>query len=152
MNPTVLIDSMKEQQIKPYLIDSLYIYIYIRKHTHTHTHTHIYIYSHLQTDLFSFYQKLISVARQTSFPVAGIETRLTKTPIQASSPQPRWNPVCSEVNFKTVYESQFTIVYIHPLNGYRDLNSYMKRLAIKRDYFIRLEKLNPTGVGGYISI
>ena len=47
-----------------------------------------------------------------------------------------------------------TIVYIHLFNGYQDLNSYMKRLAINVNgnmitSFAR--ELNPTGVGEYIS-
>ena len=45
--------------------------------------------------------------------------------------------------------------YIHPLNGYHELNSYMKSLAINVNgntitSFAR--ELNPTGVGKYIYI
>ena len=44
---------------------------------------------------------------------------------------------------------------MHPLNGYRDLNSYIKRLAVNANgntitSFAR--ELNPTGVGEYIYI
>ena len=42
---------------------------------------------------------------------------------------------------------------MHPFNGYRDLNSYMKRLAVNANgnmitSFAR--ELNPTGIGEYI--
>ena len=74
-------------------------------------------------------------------------------PIQASTPQPRVTSSI-EVNFKWLWIT-IIIVYIHLLNGYRDLNSYMKRLAINANgntitSFAR--ELNPTGVGEYISI
>ena len=46
-------------------------------------------------------------------------------PIQDSTPQPRGTS-SSEVNFKLLWITM-TIVYIHPLNSYRELNSYMKR-------------------------
>ncbi len=109
-----------------------------------------------------------------------LDTRLTQTSIQASNPQPR-GASSSEVNSKRlwititiVYIHPFngyrdlnsykrlwitiTIVYIHPFNGYRDLNSYMKTLAINANgntitSFAR--EHNPTGVGGiyiYLSI
>ena len=83
---------------------------------------HIYIKSSEDRSV-SFYQN-----SSVWLPVAGIETRLSQTPIQTSTPQPRGNS-CSEINFKRLWIT-ITIVYIHPLNGYRDLNSYMKRLAI----------------------
>ena len=54
------------------------------------SYIYIYIYSHPQTDSFVVSQ-LFSVARHARFPEAGIETRLTQTPIQDSTTQPRGN-------------------------------------------------------------
>ena len=56
----------------------LYIYIYI------------YIYSHPQTD-YLVVSQLFSVARHARFSKAGTEIRLTHTPIQDSTTQPRGN-------------------------------------------------------------
>ena len=69
----------------------------------------------------------------------------------ASNPQPRGTS-SNEVNFKRLWIT-ITIVYIHPFNGYRDLNSYMKRLAINANgntitSFTR--ELNPMRVREYI--
>ena len=73
--------------------------------------------------------------------------------IQASNHQPR-GASSSEVNFKRLWIT-ITIVYIHPFNGYRDLNSYMKRLTINANgntitSFAR--ELNPTVIYIYIYI
>ena len=60
----------------------------------------------------------------------------------------------SEVNFKRLW-IKITIVYIHPFNGYRDLNSYMKRLAINANGNTITSfagELKPTGVGEYLSL
>ena len=97
------------------------IYIYI------HTYIHIYIYIVIHRQICFVLSELISVARHTSFPIAGIETRLTQMPIQDFTPQP-WGAISCEVNFKWLLIT-ISIVYIHPFNGYRDLNSYMKSLA-----------------------
>ena len=46
-----------------------------------------------------------------------------------------------------------TIVHIHPFNGYPDLNSYIKRLAINANGNTITSfagKLNPTGIEKYI--
>ena len=66
---------------------------------------------------------------------------------------PRGDISC-EVNFKRLWIT-ITIVYIHPFNGGRDLNSSTKRLAIDangKTITSTPEKLNPTGVGEYIYI
>ena len=47
------------------------------------------------------------------------------------------------------------MVYIHPFNGYRDLNSYMKRLAINANGNTITSfagELNPTWIEEYLSI
>ena len=106
----------------------------------------IYIYIVIHRQICFVLSELISVA-------SGIETRLTQTPIQDSTPQPRGTS-SRKVNFKRLWTT-ITIVNIHPLNGYRELNSYMKSLAINANgnaitSFAR--ELNPTGEGEYIYI
>ena len=85
----------------------------------------------------------------------GKESRLSKQ--QQYQPEYQvlesWGDSSSEVNFKRLWIT-ITIVYIHPFNAYRDLNSYMKRLAINANgntitSFAR--EINPTWVGEYIS-
>ena len=87
---------------------------------------YIYIYIVIHRQICFVLSELVSVARQY-LPVAGIETRLTQTP-KFLTTQPRGDIIC-EVNFKRL-RIRITIVYIHPFNGCRDLNSSTKRLAI----------------------
>ena len=72
------------------------------RHTHTHTHIiyiYIYIYIVIHRQICSVLSELISVARHTSFPSAGIESRLIQTPFRYSTSHPRGTS-SSEVNFK----------------------------------------------------
>ena len=91
-------------------------------------HLYIYIYIVIHRQICFVLSELISVARQY-LPVAGIETRLTQTSnTKLLTIQPR-EDFSYEVNFKRLWIT-ITIVYIHPFNGSRDLNSTTKRLAI----------------------
>ena len=119
-----------------YLIpNSIYIYIYI------------YIKSSTDRPV-SFYQNSsvwLDILASRSW---------NRNPIQASTHQPRGNS-SNEVNFKRLWIT-ITIVYIHPLNGYRELNSYIWRALQQTLMATRLlhslRELNPTGVGDYIYI
>ena len=82
---------------------NLYIYIVIHRHT-------CFVLS-----------ELFSVARQARSRT-GIETRLTQTLIQDSTTQPRGNQR-KRRKFKRLCIT-FVFVYIHPLNGNRELDSY----------------------------
>ena len=87
-----------------------------------------FIYIFIYSQICFVLSELISVARQY-LPVTGIETRLTQTPSQKPlTIQPR-GAISSEVNFKRLWIT-ITIVYIHPFNGCRELNSSTKRLAM----------------------
>ena len=137
-----------------YILRFTQICIHVRKlsasaHTYTRLYIYIYIYSHLQTDLFRSI-RTHQCGLTYYLPIAGIETWLTQMPIKDSTRQPRGTS-SSEVNFKCLWTT-ITIVY----NGYREINSYMKSLAINANgnaitSFAR--ELNPTGVRGvYIYI
>ena len=67
------------------------------------------------------------MASHTSFPWLGSKPDWLKRQSK-SLPLSHEGTSSSEVNFKRLWIT-ITIVYIHPLNGYRELNSYMKTLA-----------------------
>ena len=83
---------------------------------------------------------------------AGIETRLTQTPIQDSTTQPRGNQR-KRRKFKQLWIT-IVIVYIYPLNGYRELDSYEEPCiyANGNTFTSFARELNPTGVGEHIYI
>ena len=85
------------------------------------------IYSHPQTDLFRSIR-----THQCGSTLAS--HNWDRNPVDSNvkpnfkTIQPR-EAISCDVNFKRLWIT-IIIVYIHPFNGYRDLNSYMKRLAI----------------------
>ena len=104
---------------------------------------YMYIYCHPQTELFRS-SGLFSVAKQ-----AGIETRLTETPIQDSNAQPRVNQ-CKQRKFKRLYIT-FVFVYIYPLDGYRELNSIEEPcFTLVATITSLARELNRTGVKEHI--
>ena len=96
---------------------TLFIYICI------YIYIYIYIYIIIHRQICFVPSELSSAARHISFPYLGSKPGWLK---RQSKPR---GASSSEVNFKRLWIT-ITIVYIHPFNGYRDLNSYMKRLAI----------------------
>ena len=111
-----------------------------------------YIYIVIHRQICFVLSELISVAWHISFPLLGSKPGWLKRQSKPLTLQPRGASSC-EVNFKRLWIT-ITIVYIHPFNGYRDLNSYMKRLAINANGNTITSfagKLKPTGVGEYIS-
>ena len=88
---------------------------------------HVYIYSHPQTDLFRSIRTHQCGQTESS-------RSWDRNPVDSNTKpklltiQPRGDISC-EVNFKRLWIT-ITIVYIHPFNGCRDLNSSTKRLAI----------------------
>ena len=94
----------------------------------TYIYIYIYIYIVIHRLICFVLSELISVARQY-LPVSW-----DRNPVDSNSKpklltiQPRGDISC-EVNFKRLWITT-TIVYIHPFNGCRDLNSSTKRLAI----------------------
>ena len=88
---------------------------------HVRAYISNYIYSHPQTDLFHSIRTLQS-GQTGKIPEAEIETRLTQTPIQDSTIQPRGDKR-KRRKFKRLCIT-FVFVYIYPLNGYRELDSY----------------------------
>ena len=92
-------------------IKNIYRYIYI----------YIYIYCHPQTDLFRSI-RTHQCGYIGKIPEAGIDTRLPQTPSQDSTTQPRGN-LRKRRKFKRLWIT-IVVVYIYPLNGYRELDSY----------------------------
>ena len=88
---------------------------------------YIYIYSHPQTDLFRSIR-----THQCGLTLAPNGWHRNSVDSNAKPKlltiQPRGAISC-EVNFKRLWIT-ITIVYIHQFNGYRDLNSFTKRLAM----------------------
>ena len=123
-----------------------HIYVYIYTHTHTHIYIYIYIYILSSTNgSLSFYQNL-SVWLDKLDSRSWIETRLTQMPIQDSTTQPRGN--CPKrKKFKRLWIT-IVIVYIYPLNGYWELDSFEKpcewRVTTTTTF---ARELKPTGVG-----
>ena len=99
-----------------HMIFLIYIYIYI------------YIYIVIHRQICFVLSELIRVARQC-LPVAGIETRFDSNAKPKTLTIQPWGEISCEVNFKRLWIT-ITIVYLHPFNGCRDLNSSTKRLAI----------------------
>ena len=127
---------------------SMNIYIYI--HTERKKEKGL-IYSHPQTDLFRSIR-----THQCGYTLASrswdrnlVDSDANPKPLNL---QPR-DAISCEVNLKQLWIT-ITIVYIHPFNGYRDLNSYMKRLAINAKCKITSSPENSTlrGVEEYIYI
>ena len=120
-----------------------YIYIYI----------YIYISIVIHRQICFVLSELISVARQY-LPVAGIETRLTEIPSQASNHlATRRNQLRS--TFLNGYESQLVLFTYIRSNGRRDLNSNTKRLAkaLMATRILLRQRTQPYGGRGvYISI
>ena len=94
----------------------------------------------------------LDVAQGRMIPEAGIETRLTQTPIQDSTTQPRGSQR-QRSKFKRLWIT-IVIVYIYLLNGYRELDSYEEPCIYANGNTITsfARELNPTGVGEYIYI
>ena len=78
--------------------------------------SYIHIYFHISTD------RLFRSIRTYQILEAGIETGLTVTPIQDSTTQLQGNQRKGR-KFKRLCIT-FVFVYIYPLNGYRELDSY----------------------------
>ena len=114
---------------------------------------YIYIYIVIHRQICFVLSELISVARHISFLQTGSKPSWLKRQAKPLTLQPRGAISC-EVNFKWLWIT-ITIVYIHPFNGYRDLNSYMKRLAINANGNTITSfagELNPTGAGEYVCV
>ena len=116
-----------------YLHMSIFVYMGIsvqltacKIDTYVYVYIYIYIVNHRQ--ICFVLSELISVARHISFPLQGSKPGWLKQQSKLLTLQPRGDISC-DVNFIRLWIT-ITIVYIHPFNGYRDLNSYMKRLAI----------------------
>ena len=119
----------------------------------THIHTYIYIYILSSTDRsVSFYQN-------SSVWLDILDSRSwDRNPVDSNA-NPRTLPLSheetssSEVNFKRLWIT-ITIVYIHPLNSYRELNSYEEPCIDANGNAITsfARELNPTGVGEHIHI
>ena len=121
----------------------MYVYIYI----------YIYIYIVIHRQICFVLSELIIVARHISLPLLGSKPGWLKRQFKPLTLHPR-GASSSEVNLKRLWIT-ITIVYIHPFNGYRDLNSYMKRLTINANGNTITSfagELNPTRVGEYIYI
>ena len=111
----------------------------------------MYIYSHPQTDLFRSI-RTHPCGLTGKIPEAEIEIRLTQTPIQDSTTQPRGSQR-QQSKFKRLCIA-IVIIYIYPLNGYRELDSYEEPCIYANGKTITsfARELNPKGVGEHIYI
>ena len=125
--------------------------VWIPVYIYPHTFTYIYIYIYIYIVCFVL-SELISVARQARLPKLGSKLPLTQTPIQDSTTRPRGSQH-QRCKFKRLWII-IIIVYIYPLNGYRELDSYEKPRIYANGNTITsfARELNPTGLGEHIYI
>ena len=96
-----------------------------------------YIHIVIHRQICFILSELISVARHARFLKLGSKPGWLKRQSK-TLPLSHEETSSSEVNFKRLWIT-FTIVYIHPLNGYRELNSYEEPCNISEwqcNYFI----------------
>ena len=128
-------------RLKIHFIISLYSLTLIPQ---TYELTHTYTHSHPQAALFLSIRTL-QCGETGLIPEYGIETWLTETPLLDSTTQPRrkYKRLCIT----------FVFVYIYPLNGSRELDSFEEPCITLVATITSLAKeLNPTGVGEHIYI
>ena len=113
---------------------------------------YIYIYIVIHRQICFIISELICVARHTRFLELGLKPGWLKYQSK-TLPLSHEENSSSEVNFKRLWIT-ITIVYIHPLNGYWELNSYEEPCIYANGNAITsfARELSPMGVGEHIHI
>ena len=91
-------------------------------HTHTHIYIYIYIYIVIHRQICFVLSELVSVATQARFPKLGSKPGSLKRQSKIL-PLSHEETITSKGNLNG-YISLLFFVYIYPLNGYRELDSY----------------------------